>query len=146
MVGLSGGSSTCSRCAAGSGGGWFACVGHARGRGKVSHLVQAESAARHALSKAWEIVGSFEDLDVSAEVTPWKRPDLGPWWTEWQGEWGALVRAKMDRAFRSAKDCADVAHWAEENHKVLVFTDDGITWTTGTGGSRRSGTSWRRCS
>ncbi|MFD8478555.1 recombinase family protein [Kitasatospora sp. NPDC059673] len=87
---------------AGSGGGWFACLGHAR-------------AGR-------EIVGSFEDLDLSAEVTPWKRPDLGPWLTDRQGEWDAL-----DRAFRSAKDCADVAHWAEENHKVLVFTDDGIT-------------------
>ncbi|MFD0274636.1 recombinase family protein [Kitasatospora sp. NPDC127111] len=95
--------------------------------GKVSHLVQAESAARHALSKEWEIVGSFEDLDVSAEVTPWKRPDLGPWLTDRQGEWDAMVWAKVDRAFRSAKDCADVAHWAEENRKVLVFTVDGIT-------------------
>ncbi|MFE7189469.1 recombinase family protein [Kitasatospora sp. NPDC057541] len=78
--------------------------------GKVSHLVQAESATRHALAKEWEIVGSFEDLDVSAEVTPWKRPDLGPWLTERQGEWDALVWAKVDRAFRSAKDCADVGH------------------------------------
>ncbi|WP_235437957.1 recombinase family protein [Kitasatospora griseola] len=78
--------------------------------GKVSHLIQAESAARHALSKEWEIVGSFEDLDVSAEVTPWRRPDLGPWLTDRQGEWDALVWAKVDRAFRSAKDCADVAH------------------------------------
>ncbi|MFI9328758.1 recombinase family protein [Kitasatospora sp. NPDC052868] len=95
--------------------------------GKVSDLIQAESAARHALAKKWEIVGSFEDLDVSAEVTPWKRPDLGPWLTERQGEWDALVWAKVDRAFRSAKDCADVAHWAEENHKVLEFTDDGTT-------------------
>ncbi|WP_344626102.1 recombinase family protein [Kitasatospora arboriphila] len=95
--------------------------------GKVSHLVQAESATRHALSKEWEVVGSFEDLDVSAEITPWKQPDLGPWLTERQGERDALVWAKVDRAFRSAKDCADVAHWAEENHKVLVFTDDGIT-------------------
>ncbi|MFJ9448603.1 recombinase family protein [Kitasatospora sp. NPDC101235] len=95
--------------------------------GKVSHLVQAESATRHAVSKEWEIVGSFEDLDVSAQITPWKRPDLGPWLTERQGEWDAMVWAKVDRAFRSAKDCADMAHWAEENHKVLVFTDDGIT-------------------
>ncbi|MFD5434185.1 recombinase family protein [Kitasatospora sp. NPDC127067] len=81
--------------------------------GKVSHLIQAETATRHALSKEWEIVGSFEDLDVSAEITPWKRPDLGPWLTDRQGEWDALVWAKVDRAFRSAKDCADVAHWAD---------------------------------
>ncbi|MFE4396913.1 MULTISPECIES: recombinase family protein [Streptomycetaceae] len=93
----------------------------------MSYLVQAESATQHALSKEWEIVGSFEDLDVSAEITPWKRPDQGPWLTERQGEWGALEWAKVDRAFRSAKNCADMAHWAEENHKVLVFTDGGIT-------------------
>ncbi|MEV7939952.1 recombinase family protein [Kitasatospora sp. NPDC088264] len=96
--------------------------------GKISHLVQAESATRHAVSKEWEIVGSFEALDVSAEITPWKRPDLGPWLTERQGEWDAMVWAEADRAFRSAKDCADVAHWAEENRKVLVVTDDGITF------------------
>ncbi|MEU9045675.1 MULTISPECIES: recombinase family protein [unclassified Kitasatospora] len=70
--------------------------------GKVSHLVQAESATRHAVSKEWEIVGSFEDLDVSAQITPWKRPDLGPWLTQRQGEWDAMVWAKVDRAFRSA--------------------------------------------
>ncbi len=54
-------------------------------------------------------------------------PDLGPWLTVRQGEWDAMVWAKVDRAFRSAKDRADVTHWAEGNHKVLVLTDDGIT-------------------
>ncbi|MFD8594996.1 hypothetical protein ACFV1L_08340 [Kitasatospora sp. NPDC059646] len=38
-----------------------------------------------------------------------------------------MVWAKVDRELWSAKDCADVAHWAEENHKVLIITDDGIT-------------------
>ncbi|MFE7532630.1 hypothetical protein ACFU7Y_44150 [Kitasatospora sp. NPDC057542] len=38
-----------------------------------------------------------------------------------------MVWAKADGAFPSAEVCADVAHWAEENHKVLVFTDDGTT-------------------
>ncbi|MGA5822682.1 recombinase family protein [Kitasatospora sp. NPDC094028] len=89
--------------------------------GKVSHLVQAESATRHALAKEWEIVGSFEDLDVSAEVTPWKRPDLGPWLTERQGEWDALLWAKVDRAFRSAKDCAGVARLADLAMMVRRF-------------------------
>ncbi|MFF7588642.1 recombinase family protein [Kitasatospora purpeofusca] len=94
--------------------------------GKTSHLTQAESGERFAAARFWEIVGTFEDLDVSAEVSPWKRPDLGPWLTERDDEWDALIWAKVDRAFRSAKDCADVAHWAEQNKKILVFTDDGI--------------------
>nr|WP_228717950.1 Tn3 family transposase [Kitasatospora acidiphila] len=58
--------------------------------GKVSHLVQAESATRHALTQDWEAVGSVEDLDVSAVITPWKRPGLGPWLTDRQGEWDGM--------------------------------------------------------
>ncbi|MCX4683909.1 hypothetical protein OG401_06215 [Kitasatospora purpeofusca] len=41
--------------------------------GKVSRLVQAEEATRHAVSKECEHVGSFKDLDASVEITPWKR-------------------------------------------------------------------------
>ncbi|MFI9787485.1 hypothetical protein ACIHEI_28865 [Kitasatospora sp. NPDC051984] len=47
-----------------------------------------------------QLVGSFEDLDASAEITPWKRPGPGPWLTDRQGEWDAMVWAKVDRAFR----------------------------------------------
>ncbi len=33
----------------------------------------------------------------------------------------------MDRAFRSTKHCVDFARWAEENHKTVVFAEDGLT-------------------
>jgi site-specific DNA recombinase len=98
-----------------------------KGPEKVSHIAQREAGVRHAEREGWQVVGYFEDLDVSASVAPWDRPDLGPWLDERAFEWDAMVFAKVDRAFRSAKDCADVAHWAEKNRKVLVFTDDGIT-------------------
>ncbi|MFI1798878.1 recombinase family protein [Streptomyces sp. NPDC020379] len=102
-------------------------VSEMKGKGKVSHKVQWESGERHALEAGWEVVGEFQDLDVSATISPWDRPDLGPWLKERSHEWDAMIFAKVDRAFRSAKDCADVAHWAEQERKILVFTDDGIT-------------------
>lgn len=94
--------------------------------GKTSHETQRESGDRYAAAMDWSIVGHFEDLDVSASISPWERPDLGPWLNERSNEWDALIFAKVDRAFRSIKDCADVAHWAEQNKKILVFADDGI--------------------
>lgn len=93
---------------------------------QVSPELQREAGERYAKHHDWEIVGYFEDLDVSASIAPWDRPDLGPWLDDRAAEWDAMIFAKVDRAFRSVKDCADVAHWAEQHRKVLVFTDDGI--------------------
>ncbi|MDH6130950.1 site-specific DNA recombinase [Kitasatospora sp. MAA4] len=97
-----------------------------KGAEKVSHLVQKEAGQRYADRSGWEVVGYFQDLDVSAEVRPFDRPDLGPWLGEKASLWDAMIFSKVDRVFRSAKDCADVAHWAEANRKILVFSDDGI--------------------
>lgn len=94
--------------------------------GKTSHTTQRESGERYASAMDWDIVGFFEDLDVSASIAPWDRPDLGPWLNERANDWDALIFSKVDRAFRSIKDCSDVAHWAEQNRKILVFSDDGI--------------------
>jgi len=68
-----------------------------------------------------------DGLDVSATVRPFDRPDLGPWLGDKADQWDVMIFSKVDRAFRSAKDCADIAHWAEANRKILVFADDGIT-------------------
>ncbi|MFI2607749.1 recombinase family protein [Kitasatospora sp. NPDC018619] len=94
--------------------------------GKTSHITQHEAAGRYATANFWEVIGSFEDLDVSAQVAPWERPDLGPWLTDRADEWDAIIWAKVDRAFRSIFDCVDVAKWAKANGKILVFTDDSI--------------------
>lgn len=94
--------------------------------GKTSHHTQREAGERYAAAMDWEIVGAFEDLDVSATISPWERPDLGPWLNDRSNDWDAIIWAKVDRAFRSVKDCSDVAHWAEQNKKILVFADDGI--------------------
>ncbi len=102
-------------------------VSHVQGPQKTSHLVQHETGGKYAAGQGWDVVGSFEDLDVSAvKTTPWQRPDLGPWLSERAHEWDALIVAKTDRLFRSAKDCVDLSHWAEQNRKILVFVDDGL--------------------
>ncbi|SQI32942.1 phague integrase [Rhodococcus coprophilus] len=94
----------------------------------MSHLAQLETARKWAEAKGYEIVGSFEDLGVSAEKRPEDRPDLGPWLTdEGASKWDVIVWSKMDRAFRSTRHCVDFARWAEERHKVVAFADDGLT-------------------
>lgn len=45
---------------------------------KVSHTIQREAGERHARAAGWDIAGTFEDLDVSASISSWDRPDLGP--------------------------------------------------------------------
>ncbi|MHA7662372.1 recombinase family protein [Mycolicibacterium sp. HS_4_1] len=99
-----------------------------QGPQKVSHLAQLESATKWAEAKGYAIVGTFEDLGVSAEKRPEDRPDLGPWLTEeGSAKWDVVVWSKMDRAFRSTRHCVDFARWAEERHKVVAFADDGLT-------------------
>lgn len=95
---------------------------------KVSHTAQLETAGQWADTHGYQIVGTFEDLGVSASVAPQDRPDLGQWLTpEGASEWDAVIFSKMDRAFRSTRHCVDFAQWAEEHHKLVVFAEDGLT-------------------
>lgn len=96
---------------------------------KVSHLAQIETGARWVAQNDGTVVGTFEDLGVSASIEPEKRPDLGPWLTDPEkiDEWDAVVWSKMDRAFRSTRHCVDFAKWAEDNKKIVVFAEDGLT-------------------
>jgi DNA invertase Pin-like site-specific DNA recombinase len=94
----------------------------------VSHLAQLETARKWAEAKGYKIVGTFEDLGVSAEKRPEDRPDLGAWLTDdGAARWDVIVWSKMDRAFRSTRHCVDFARWAEERQKVVAFADDGLT-------------------
>jgi hypothetical protein len=44
----------------------------------TSGVTQLELDERHAFAKGWKIVGTLEDLGVSATVNPFDRRDLGP--------------------------------------------------------------------
>lgn len=95
---------------------------------KVSHLAQTEEGVRWAGLRGFEVVGTFEDLGVSAgKTTPFERPELGEWLApEHLHEWDVLVFSKIDRAFRSTKDCVDFAQWTKDNQKILAFSGDGV--------------------
>jgi DNA invertase Pin-like site-specific DNA recombinase len=95
---------------------------------KVSHLAQTEEGERWAEARGYSVVGTFEDLGVSAgKTTPFERPDLGQWLKpERLHEWDVLVFAKIDRAFRSTIDCVEFAKWTKTHKKILAFAGDGV--------------------
>jgi DNA invertase Pin-like site-specific DNA recombinase len=99
-----------------------------QGPQKVSHIAQQETCTKWVAERGHRIVGTIQDLGVSASVSPFDRPDLGPWLAEDKAhEWDLLVFAKLDRLFRSTRDCVRFAEWAENHSKMLVFAEDGLT-------------------
>ncbi|WP_239651200.1 recombinase family protein [Mycobacterium sp. UM_Kg27] len=89
--------------------------------------MQRTKGTGYAESQGWTVVGTFEDLDVSAiKRSPWDRPDLKVWLGDRADDWDALIFSKTDRVFRSANDCVKLAEWCKEHHKILVLVDDGI--------------------
>ncbi|WED94034.1 recombinase family protein [Mycobacteroides chelonae] len=94
---------------------------------KVSHEAQIDTATKWAKAHDYPVVGAFEDVGVSASVPPDERPELGPWIRERSHEWEVIIWSKLDRGFRSMRHCSDFIKWAEMNHKIVVFADDGLT-------------------
>ncbi|MFI0262094.1 recombinase family protein [Streptomyces sp. NPDC017056] len=63
------------------------------------------------------------DLDVSAsKVSPFDRPELGGWLAR-PDEFDVLVWWRFDRAIRSMADMHDLAKWAKQHRKMLIFAE-----------------------
>ncbi|MEU5198866.1 recombinase family protein [Streptomyces scabiei] len=63
------------------------------------------------------------DLGVSAsKTTPFERPELGAWLRR-PGDFDALVFWRFDRAVRSMDDMHELAKWARESRKMIVFAE-----------------------
>lgn len=63
------------------------------------------------------------DLDVSAsKVGPFDRPELGAWLARPE-EFDVIVWWRFDRAIRSMSDMHDLAKWAKQHRKMLVFAE-----------------------
>ncbi|MEU5878220.1 recombinase family protein [Spirillospora sp. NPDC047279] len=75
-----------------------------------------------------EIIGWAIDLDVSASIPPWERPELGAW-LERHTEYDILIWAKLDRAVRSLRDFVDLMAWSEKHGIGLVILDPQIDLT-----------------
>jgi site-specific DNA recombinase len=103
-------------------------VSHVQGPQKVSHIAQQETGLKWVAEHGHTVVGTIHDLGVSASVNPFERPDLGPWLADDKShEWDVLVFSKLDRLFRSTRDCVKFAEWADTHSKLLVFAEDGLT-------------------
>jgi DNA invertase Pin-like site-specific DNA recombinase len=63
------------------------------------------------------------DLGVSAsKTTPFERPELGDWLRR-PDDFDALVFWRFDRAVRSMDDMHELAKWARESRKMIVFAE-----------------------
>lgn len=76
-----------------------------------------------------EIVGWAEDLDVSAGIAPWDRPELGQWLNEKSDQFDVLVFAKLDRAVRSLNDFIDLDRMLTAKGVSLVILDPALDLT-----------------
>jgi DNA invertase Pin-like site-specific DNA recombinase len=78
------------------------------------------------------IVASVEDIDVSGSVSPFKRPNLGPWLIE-PGkidQWDGIIVAKIDRLTRSLYDFADLVWWCHDRGRTLISVTESIDLST----------------
>jgi site-specific DNA recombinase len=68
------------------------------------------------------IDGQALDLDESAyKLSPFARPQLGDWLTYRRSEFDIVIWAALDRAVRRMSDMSELAKWARENSKILIF-------------------------
>lgn len=78
---------------------------------------------------AHEIIGFAEDEGVSGDVSPFRRPQLGPWFRRLD-DWDALAVARFDRISRSVAHFSDLCEWLREHGKVLICLDPPIDLST----------------
>jgi site-specific DNA recombinase len=76
-----------------------------------------------------EVVGVAEDLDVSGAVSPFDRPQLGPWLKR-SDDWDGLIVAKYDRLTRSLLDFLVLYKWLQERGKTLIWIDPPLDFST----------------
>jgi DNA invertase Pin-like site-specific DNA recombinase len=99
-------------------------TGIPRQRDHVQHWVDAPG-------RDARIVGWATDTDVSGGLHPFKRPDLGKWFTrEYEDQWDTLCVMKIDRLSRRVAHFSDIVHWCQERGKIIVSTQEGIDMST----------------
>jgi DNA invertase Pin-like site-specific DNA recombinase len=96
---------------------------------------QREQIQHTAKVRGDDVVFISEDVDVSGAVSPFSRPDLGPWLTDPAkvAQWDTLVVAKMDRLSRSLIDFAGLLKWCQAHGKVIVSVSESLDFGTAVG-------------
>lgn len=82
----------------------------------------------------YEIVGWAEDVDISGDLPPWKRPSLGRWLGDDPPvEFDVVASTKIDRLSRDLGDFVGLIKWASQRGKFLVAYMDSVDTSTSTG-------------
>lgn len=80
-----------------------------------------------------ELAGWAEDIDVSASLPPWLRPELGDWLNNRRDEFDILYVLKIDRIVRSVKHLSELLDWCDQHGKTLVSVEEGFDFGTSWG-------------
>lgn len=75
------------------------------GANQTGPETQRDRITKRAIAEDMELVGIAEDIDVSASMSPFLRPDRGEWLTTRKNEWDVLIVLKIDRLVRSISTC-----------------------------------------
>lgn len=96
---------------------------------------QDNESGRYADAYGHEIVGTAADTDVSGDVPPWDRPELGPWLTDPEkiGQYDGIIAAHLDRLSRSTIDFMRLLQWAEEHGKTIITIQPQVDFSTPVG-------------
>src|SRR5215475_8246289 len=101
----------------------------------VSPKAQREAIAAWALAKGDESPIFTEDLSTSGGLSPFERPELGPYLTDPLkiGLWDVLVTTKLDRGCRNTQDYLALREWCREMGKSYVSLAENLDGTTAAG-------------
>src|SRR5260221_11083282 len=96
---------------------------------------QDQDATRYAGAYDHEVIATAADTDVSGDVSPWDRPELGPWLSEPEkiSQYDGIVAAHVDRLSRSTIDFMKLIKWAEDHNKTLITIQPQVDFSTPTG-------------
>jgi site-specific DNA recombinase len=105
-------------------------------REEASRIERDEADARTwAEREGAEVIEVTRDRGVSGGVSPFKRPQLGPWLTDptLMRRYDAIVASSVDRLGRSARDLDELKNWSTDNGKRLVVLKPDLVWPVASG-------------
>ena len=101
------------------------------GLNQTGEETQREKIAARCIADDVQLLDEWAvDVDVSASLSPWNRPQLGEWLKNRADEFDVLYVLKMDRMVRSTRDLLDILDWCQVNGKSLVSVSEGIDFAT----------------
>lgn len=100
---------------------------------------QDQRGAEWAKAEGHVIVKVTRDRNVSGSISPWERPDLGPWLSDPEkiAQYDGIVAYDVKRVSRDYADVPQLRKWAEKHGKKLYVIKDRLRWP-----DPRDGTLW----